>query len=65
MMNKTYIITTYAQDGEKMGWNNDYGWGDVKGAQTFTETDRSALNLPINGKWESFNHSGRPLNESS
>ena len=49
---KRYIITTYAQDGEKMGWANSDGWTDVKYAQEFTEEDIYIYNLPIDGTWE-------------
>jgi hypothetical protein len=32
-------------------WNNDYGWGDYKGAQIFRHNAPKTLNLPIDGKW--------------
>jgi len=50
-MERNYCIKCTTQTGEPLYWNNLYGWGDVIGAQFFTEEDTQNLNLPVDGEW--------------
>ena len=38
-------------DGERLYWSNDNGWGTFTDATRFTETERHAFNLPMQGEW--------------
>ena len=48
-MDKTYCIKNVHNGAY---WNNLTGWGDVMGANFFSQEETETLTLPIDGRWK-------------
>ncbi len=46
----SYIITN--RNDKTLVWSNTEGWTDGDNYETFSDSERETLNLPIEGQWE-------------
>lgn len=54
-MKEYKIISRWEEDdetGEKLYWNNQFGWVPRYDADKFDETESKELRLPLGGEWE-------------
>ena len=45
-------FSKYSEDGEKLYWNNQYGWVNSSESDYFNLEEHNSFNLPIGGYWE-------------
>jgi len=45
-------LSEFSDDGEKLYWNNEYGWVNFSEADYFSLEEYNIFNLPIGGYWE-------------